>query len=414
MPKRLLLIGGNFAPELTGIGKYNGEMIRWLANNGYDCTVITSFPHYPQWKVQSPYEKSRYWFRKEVAENNNVTVYRCPQYIPSKPSGKKRLLMDFTFAMSASVKLLQLLFTRSVDVVVVVAPPFHLGLLATLYKKLRGARFLYHIQDLQIEAARDLKMISSSFLLRSLFGMEKYILRHADVVSSISDGMMKKVAEKTGRSISFFPNWVDVDLFHPLTGREQIKTEYGFAVTDKVILHAGAIGEKQGLEAILYVAAMMKEQTHVKFLICGAGPYREQLRQHATELQLSNVHFRDPEPFDRFNRFLNMADVHLVIQKASAGDLVMPSKLTTILAVGGLALVTANEDTSLHTLVKDNNIGIVIAAEDRNALKEGICTAINKRQEHIARNARQYALNYLAIDKIMSRLDRAIFTSVST
>lgn len=408
MRKRLLLIGGNFAPELTGIGKYNGEMIRWLANNNYDCTVITSFPHYPQWKVHEPYKKSRYWFKKEVPDNSNVIVYRCPQYIPSQPSGKKRLLMDFSFALSATVKLLQLFFTRSMDIVVVVAPPFHLGLLAILYKKVRGARFLYHIQDLQIEAARDLQMLSSPFLIRSLFRMERYILRHADIISSISDGMMKKVQEKTGREIAFLPNWVDVELFHPLENRQQIKTEYGFAVTDKVILYAGAIGEKQGLEAILQVASTMIEQVHVKFLICGAGPYREQLRLQAAALQLDNVHFRDPEPFDRFNRFLNMADVHLVIQKASAGDLVMPSKLTTILAVGGLALVTANEHTSLHTLVKNNNIGLVINAEDVDALKKGICLAINKTQEHIARNARQYALNYLAIDKIMSRLDQVI------
>jgi len=411
MPKRLLLIGGNFAPELTGIGKYNGEMIRWLANNGYDCTVITSFPHYPQWRIQAPYQKSRYWFRKEVTGDAGITVYRCPQYIPSNPSGKKRLLMDFSFGLSVTVKSLQQLFTRKADIVVVVAPPFHLGLLAVLYKKIRGARFLYHIQDLQIEAARDLKMISSPFLIRSMFRMERYILRHADIVSSISEGMMKKVQEKTGREVSFFPNWVDVSFFHPLADREQIKTEYGFAVTDKVILYAGAIGEKQGLEAILQVANSMKKDTHVQFLICGAGPYREQLRRQAASLQLGNVHFRDPEPFDRFNRLLNMADVHLVIQKASAGDLVMPSKLTTILAVGGLALVTANEYTSLHTLVKENNIGIVIDPENPAALKEGICQAINKKQEHIARNARQYALNYLAIDRIMSRLDQVIRAS---
>jgi len=411
MPKRLLLIGGNFAPELTGIGKYNGEMIRWLADNDYDCTVITSFPHYPQWKVQAPYQKSRYWFRKEVTGDARITVHRCPQYIPSNPSGKKRLLMDFSFGLSATVKSLQQLFTRKADIVVVVAPPFHLGLLAMLYKKIRGARFLYHIQDLQIEAARDLQMISSPFLIRSLFRMERYILRHADIISSISDGMMKKVREKTAREISFFPNWVDVAFFHPLANREQIKTEYGFATTDKVILYAGAIGEKQGLEAILQVADSMKKERRVKFLICGAGPYREQLQRQAVSLQLDNVHFRDPEPFDRFNCLLNMADVHLVIQKASAGDLVMPSKLTTILAVGGLALVTANEHTSLHTLVKENNIGIVINADCPEALKEGICLAINKKQEHITRNARQYALNYLAIDKIMSRLDQVIRAS---
>lgn len=411
MLKRLLLIGGNFAPELTGIGKYNGEMIRWLADNGYDCTVITSFPHYPQWKIQAPYEKSRYWFRKETADNNNITVYRCPQYIPAHPSGKKRLLMDFSFALSVTVKLLQQLFTRRIDIVVVVAPPFHLGLLAMLYKKVRGARFLYHIQDLQIEAARDLNMLSSPFLIRSLLRLERYILRHADIVSSISDGMMKKVQEKTGQQVAFLPNWVDVAFFHPLENRDQIKTAYGFAAADKIILYAGAIGEKQGLEAILQVAGMMKSDVHVKFLICGAGPYREQLRQQVAKLELDNIHFRDPEPFDRFNQLLNMADVHLVIQKAGAGDLVMPSKLTTILAVGGLAVVTANEHTSLHSIVKENNIGIVADAENPEALKEGICLAINKTQEHITRNAREYALNYLAIDKIMSRLDQAIKAS---
>jgi len=411
MLKRLLLIGGNFAPELTGIGKYNGEMIKWLADNGYDCTVITSFPHYPQWKIQAPYQKSRYWFRKEITDNNNVTVYRCPQYIPAHPSGKKRLLMDFSFALSATVKLLQQLFTRRIDIVVVVAPPFHLGLLAILYKKVRGARFLYHIQDLQIEAARDLNMLSSPFLIRSLLRLERYILRHADIVSSISDGMMKKVQEKTGQQVTFLPNWVDVAFFHPLQNRDQIKKAYGFAAADKIILYAGAIGEKQGLEAILQVAGMMKSDVHVKFLICGAGPYREQLRQQVAKLELHNIHFRDPEPFDRFNQLLNMADVHLVIQKAGAGDLVMPSKLTTILAVGGLAVVTANEHTSLHSIVKENNIGIVTDAENPEALKEGICLAINKTQEHITRNAREYALNYLAIDKIMSRLDQAIKAS---
>ena len=60
-----------------------------------------------------------------------------------------------------------------------------------------------------------------------------------------------------------------------------------------------------------------------------------------------------------FNDFLNLADVHLVIQKASASDLVMPSKLTTILAVGGLAIITANPGSGLYSLVKEQNIGVL-------------------------------------------------------
>jgi len=408
MSKRLLLIGGNFAPELTGVGKYNGEMIGWLANNGYDCTVITSFPHYPQWKIQPPYTKSRYWYKKETGYYGHVKVYRCPQYIPARPSGGRRLLMDLSFAISATFQLLLELFRKKADFVMVVAPPFHLGLLGVLYSRLRKATFIYHVQDLQIEAARDLQMISSPSLIKLLFNIERFILRRADIISSISEGMVQKIREKSGHAITSFPNWVDVRLFHPLENKQQIKTMYGFAGTDTVILYAGAIGEKQGLEAILQVAQQVSHQSHIKFLICGAGPYREKLQQQVRTAGLGNIQFRDPEPFDNFNRLLNMADVHLVIQKASAGDLVMPSKLTTILAVGGVAVVTANEHTSLYKVVTENEMGIVVPADDAQALTDGILQAVSKSQEHITGNARRYALEYLSIDKIMSRMELAI------
>ncbi|MEP1985733.1 MAG: colanic acid biosynthesis glycosyltransferase WcaI, partial [Maribacter dokdonensis] len=64
--KKLLFIGYNFSPELTGIGKYSGEMMQWLAEKGHDCTVLTSYPYYPYWKIQEPYRKNRFWFKKEV------------------------------------------------------------------------------------------------------------------------------------------------------------------------------------------------------------------------------------------------------------------------------------------------------------------------------------------------------------
>jgi hypothetical protein len=65
MKKRLLLISYNFYPEPTGIGKYNGEMISWFVSKGYDCTVITSYPYYPYWKIQEPYYKKRFWYTIE-------------------------------------------------------------------------------------------------------------------------------------------------------------------------------------------------------------------------------------------------------------------------------------------------------------------------------------------------------------
>lgn len=406
MGKRILLIGGNFSPEPTGIGKYNGEMIHWLANNGYDCTVITTYPYYPQWQVQAPYERSKNWFKKEVI--NGITVYRCPQYVPADPSGKKRILQDASFAASALLKVLQLVWKKKYDIVITVAPPFHLGLLAVLYKKLRGACFVYHVQDLQIEAARDLQMIRSPRLINGLLKLEKMILRQADHVSSIADGMIRKISDKAGKEVFYFPNWVDVEKFHPLTEKDILKKDFGFLPGDKIVLYSGAIGEKQGLEALLHAAAAWQHREEVKFLICGSGPYKAKLEQVAAQLQLRNTIFFPLQPLEAFNRFLNMADVHLVIQKSHASDLVMPSKLTTILAVGGIALITANEGTGLYELVSRHEMGILVAAEDQDALQAGIGRAVWDNTTAIARNARNFAADHLSISGVMMRFKEQV------
>ncbi|WP_233525687.1 WcaI family glycosyltransferase [Chitinophaga silvisoli] len=404
MSERLLLITGNYSPEPTGIGKYNGEMMQWLAERGYDCTVLTTYPYYPHWQIQPPYTQLGRWYKKEVQQG--VTVYRCPQYIPAAPSGMKRILMDASFFMAAFFRLFTLLFTAKFDVVMVVVPPFHLGFLGLLYKWIRGTRLLYHIQDLQIEAARDLQMIRSQWLINTLFRMERFILHRADIVSSISEGMMKKIAAKSGREIFFFPNWVAVSYFFPINERRQLKTDFGFRAEDKVILYSGAIGEKQGLESILEVALAMQDDARLKFLICGAGPYKTTLENKARIMSLQNVFFYPTQPSSHFNRFLNMADIHLVIQKANAADLVMPSKLTTILAVEGLALITANEGTSLYELVRTHEIGIVIQAENQQALYEGLLQAVNEDSGHITSRAGDYARNFLAIDSIMTSFEQ--------
>jgi colanic acid biosynthesis glycosyl transferase WcaI len=406
MGKRILLIGGNFSPEPTGIGKYNGEMISWLADNGYDCTVITTYPYYPQWAVQSPYDRAKNWFKKEV--KGNMTVYRCPQYVPATPSGKKRMLQDASFAAAAFVKVMQLLWHKKFDVVITVAPPFHLGLLAVLYKKLRGATFVYHVQDLQIEAARDLQMIKSKRLINWLLKLEMAILRRADHVSSIADGMIRKISTKTGGEVFLFPNWVDVAQFHPLTDKGALKEAFGFLATDKIVLYSGAIGEKQGLEALLHAAAAWQQHPEIRFLICGSGPYKVRLEQLAAQLQLKNTIFLPLQPASEFNNFLNMADVHLVIQKAHASDLVMPSKLTTILAVGGIALITANSGTGLHELVSQYNMGILVDAENQEALQNGIGRAVWDNTTEIASNARAYAAAHLSISGVMTRFKEQV------
>jgi colanic acid biosynthesis glycosyl transferase WcaI len=415
MKKRILLIGYNYYPEPTGIGKYNGEMMRWFMGQGYDCTVVTSYPYYPFWKVQEPYFSKRFWYSTEKETDSvsqgKLKIIRCPQYVPSQPSGLKRILLDLSFLISSSLPLIRLMFASKFDVILTVAPSFQVGLLGVFFKKIRKAKLVYHIQDMQIEAARDLKMIKSPGLINTLFKIEKFIFNQSDIVSSISDGMVEKIAEKAQKDVLQFPNWTDTNIFYPLENRLEYRNELGYSPSDKIVLYSGSIGEKQGLDAILYAADALRQHGDIKFIICGSGPYKVELKKIAEKLKLDNLDFLPIQPFEKFNQFLNIADLHLIIQKASASDLVMPSKLTTMLSVGGLSLITANEGSGLYRVVKGHNIGILTEAENQTALNEGILKAIQGDFSHLNKNARNYAENYLAIDKIMGNFEKHILGS---
>ena len=415
--KRILLISYNFYPELTGIGKYNGEMVEWLVLNGYDCTVLTAYPYYPNWKIQNSHRRKRFWYSTETPEipgaHGRLTVHRCPLYVPQKPSGLGRMLLEVSFLISAFVRLLALTTGRKYDALIAVAPSFQVGLLGLFYKSLRGAKLIYHIQDLQIEAARDLNIIRSKRLIDFMFTLERYILQHADINSTISDGMLKKVQRKSGKSIVLFPNWTNTSQLFPIADRGSVKTEFGFKETDKIVLYSGAIGEKQGLESILRAAQVHRENRALKFVICGNGPYRQNLEDTARRFGLSNVVFLPLQPLGRFNHFLNVADIHLIVQKGGASDLVMPSKLGGILAVGGLALITAARGTSLHSLIHKHNMGYVIDTDDQEALNHAVGKMLTGDFEFMRENARSYAVNFISHEIVMRTFEQKLIDVLS-
>lgn len=404
MKKSILLIGYNYYPEPTGIGKYSGEMVDWFAKQGYDCTVITTYPYYPFWKVQAPYFKYRFTYLTEHLDYNSggsVTIHRCPTYVPAVPSGLKRILLDLSFLATAFIKVGQLFYKQNIGFVIVIAPSFLFGMLGVLYKKIKKSAFVYHIQDMQIEAASDLGLIKNRIVIKLLLKIEKYIFNQADTISTVSKQMVSKIEVKADKSVLLFPNWADTSMFFPIENRESLKVEFGLLPSDKIVLYSGGIGEKQGLEAIIYAAEELKVYPNLKFVVCGSGPYKEKLLKLVSKLELENVIFYPLQPIDKFNKFLNMADLHLVIQKASASDLMMPSKLVTILSVGGLVLVTANESSGLYSLINQYNLGLIVQAENQFALNEGIKQAFSVDNDNIRDNARNYAKKYLFINKIM-------------
>jgi colanic acid biosynthesis glycosyl transferase WcaI len=267
-----------------------------------------------------------------------------------------------------------------------------------------------HIQDLQVDAARDLNIIENESLLRLLEKTERWLLGKMSRVSTISKGMRKKIMAKgiPDEKIIMFPNWVDDEVIFPLTKAHSVKAEWGFEESDQIVLYSGNLGVKQGLESILNVADELRNRKNLYFIIVGDGGAKERLMRKADEMKLKNVIFIPLQPLERLAATLAAADVHLVLQKKAAADLVMPSKLTNILAMGGHALVTAEAGTTLHDVVKEHGLGTLVSPENDEELKKGLSDILAGNREDDAQGARAFANRYLNKHSIVSGFLRAI------
>lgn len=400
---RILVCSLNYEPELTGIGKYSGEMSRWLANAGHEVRVVTGFPYYPQWSIQEGYSAGWY-FSERVG---GVRIARCPLWVPEKPSGLKRLVHLASFAISSFPALLRNFFWRP-DVVWVVAPAFFCVPGALLASKVLGAKSWVHIQDYEVDAAFDLGMLKGARLKRGALAVERWLLRGFDRFSTISRRMHQLALSKgvSENKAVLFPNWVDLDAISSgsvRTDHGAYRTELSIPGNAIVALYSGNMGAKQGLEILAEAAKALKSQVGLYFVFCGNGAGRADLELRAAGLP--NVRFLDLQPLERLGELLGTADIHLLPQRADAADLVMPSKLTGMLASGKAVVATAHPGTEVAVVVE--GCGLAVPPDDVRAFSEAISRLAqdNVLRETFGKAGRHYAEQNLDKNAVLKRFE---------
>jgi len=401
---RILIHGINHAPEVAGVGKYTGEMGEWLAKRGHEVRIVTAPPYYPTWRIEKGYS-ARAYRHERVA---GVTVWRCPLYVPENPTGAKRLLHLMSFSVSSLPIMLRQTFWRP-DVVMLVEPPLFSAPQTWLTARLCGAKTWLHIQDFELDAAMGLGMLGGSKVQRFLYGVERALLRGAGRVSTITEAMRLRVVEKGipgGRS-RVFPNWSDIEFVRPMPRDNELRREFGAGPEDVLVLYAGNMGKKQGLDLVLDAAERLRGREEIKFAMVGAGAARNRLKRTAEERGLGNMRFFPLQPLERLPVMLAAGDVHLVVQKREAADLVMPSKLTNIVAAGRCSVATAEPGTTLHDVIDRHDCGITTTPGSVDELIGAVImlTKDARMRERMERNARRYAEAHLDKDKILSRFE---------
>ncbi|MCY4355104.1 MAG: WcaI family glycosyltransferase [Truepera sp.] len=414
---KLLIFGTNYAPEPTGTGKYTSELAAWLAGRGHAVEVLTAVPHYPAWSVNEAY-RGRGFIREEI---DKVQVLRTPLLLPKISAGSlgSRIVLESSFNAAALRWWVPFLARRQHDAVLAICPPLQTALWPWLYQSLHRVPWIFHLQDLQIDAALQLHMLPLPKLLeRRLFAIERFFLRRSTRVSTITGRMRERLIEKgvAADNLWLLPNWADIDFVHPQPRLNPLRERLGFGGSDIVVLYSGSMGEKQGLDIVLDAAGRLAHNHRLRFVLVGEGPARTDLEERAKRAGLSNVYFFDLFAWDEVPSLLATGDIHLVVQKREAADLVMPSKLTNILAAGRVSIATADPDTELHRVLNDHRAGILVPPGDSEQLAgaiERLAEDPNLRAEYGA-NARRCAEQQLDKGAILERLESRLLSLIGS
>lgn len=374
----IAIVSINYEPELTGIAVYTTGMAEYLAENGHEVTVHTGFPYYPRWRKMEADQGILF----RTLRHQAVTLRRCYLYVPSRPTAIRRILHELSFACSAT---LSYLAAPATDVTIIVSPPLALGAPIALLARLRGSRSIFHVQDLQPDAAVNLGMLAPGLLTRSLFVLEKLTYRLVDRVSTIGEAMRARIVAKgiPASKVGILKNWADNEAVTPLHADQSFRHEW--QLEDRfVVLYSGNLGVKQGLDTAIRAMAQIQHHRDLAMVIVGDGGEKESLVALAAVLAPGSVFFQASVARSDLGKLLATADISLIPQRPGVNDTVLPSKLGNLLCSKRPILVAASIGSELHDLVSSKQCGLLVEPGDEVGLAQAV---LRLKQDSVLRES---------------------------
>lgn len=325
-PLKVAILGINYRPEMIGIAPYTTGLAAALAKRGHQVTVLTGYPHYPSWR----HRRGAVRFRSEEYVDG-VRVRRFSHHVPRRFSWVGRAVMELTFG-------LQVVTARwgRPDVVLCVTPPLLSAAMAVVRARLTRNRPAVGIvvQDLYSRGIAETGATSGITAL-TLRAVESATLRLADGVSVIHSGFRADIAGHLGverEKIRVIRNWTHIREPNAAASKAFRATQ-GWSHDDVIVLHAGNVGYKQGLENVVEAAALaQRNDQRIKFVLIGDGNQRRMLERDAAGL--TTLQFLESVSEDEFPAALGAADLLLVNERPGVAQMSVPSKLTSYFQAG--------------------------------------------------------------------------------
>lgn len=391
---RVTIIGINSAPEPTGIAPYTSALAAGLAHSGDHVQLVTGYPHYPQWRIQPGYTGLT---RREIA--NEVHITRVRHTVPASPRLVNRLLMEITFGMRA-------IFSRwsRPDALIVVSPALFSSAIGLVRARLSRVKCYVWVQDIYSLGISETGRGggAAAALLRRI---ERWTLKSGTGVVVIHERFKRYLVDELGidaAAVTVIRNWTHLAGDGP-GGAAETRRQHGWSADDVVVLHAGNMGAKQGLENVIAASQLAAQaNSRVRFVLLGDGNQREQLRSMGGNDRLQ---YLAPLPDAEFLATLGCADILLVNERPGLTEMCVPSKLTSYFSTG-LPVIAATDVSSITAEeLALAGAGLRVDAGDPAALLAAAETLASdpELRERYGRAGLDFRREYLAADSAVRR-----------
>lgn len=403
-------MGMNYAPEKTAIGPLTAELSEHLISLGHKVSVTTAFPHFPEWRVYEHY-KGKFFQHENI---NGVSVYRGYVYMPTESRNAiQRIIYDSSICISS---FLWGLIIKNVDIILVITPPLQLAVTAYYLSRIKNANLVMLIKDLVPDAAIDLGIIKSAKAIKIARMLERYAYKRAEKIIVICQGFADNLKGKgvPDSKVAILPDWVDSDFIRPLEKNNVFRQKYDISENIFLVLHAGNIGVKQGLENIITAAKEIKSESDLLFYIVGGGNERDNLEQLVKNENLDNVKLLPLQPKELLPHMLSAADVLVINQRSDVIDIVIPSKLYAYMASGRPIIAAVHPKSETARYIRLADCGLVIPPEQPEILAD---TLLQLRADPVladryGRNARKFLEDNFDRIKILKKYTSLLEDSV--
>ncbi len=228
----------------------------YLSKNGYDVSVITGMPNYPNGKLLKGYKKL---FKYELI--NNVKVNRYFE-IPLEIKGVvKPLLNYFSFAIFSLFSISKI---KQNDIIYISSPPIFSIYLIFLFSKIFKLKVILEIRDPWPDSLVDLKLLKEhSIIYKILNNFNTLLYKNADKNITISKYLSKYFFENTKIEFSHISNFSKLNKI--INNFKEIRIVY--------------LGRLTSIYNIIDYLRAINNLGNIKFDIIGDGELKTEINQ---------------------------------------------------------------------------------------------------------------------------------------